>query len=204
MSVKAFYDAVPSTTKDLLVTVIGDLQGSSRAEKIQRLEDFLKVVRQDIDDINRRRKVAGQRLDNVTALLAEVNKTLERMPDLETELFRDALLFVEQELKREIADLRPERKLAKKFDVARRIEHLKMRQQLARRLQEVLGKGTPAEAVARNEEMVARRAESNPAIEQDVTAVLEGKKGNIAKWPAAPEGDIDPVMSKVEEDDDAG
>jgi len=209
--VKAFYEKLSGREKDVFTAMTTDLQASSRKEKVVRLQEFLAQLKSEIDEINRRRKAAGDMLDNVVIIRLAADRGLDPVkggtPDLDLELLRDYLVALEQGLKEEIAELRPERKLEKKFDVARRIESLICRSSLAERLQvEVLGKkSNPAvdgsDVRTKHVEMTDRRGESTPEVEKEVQATLAGKMTD--KGPGFPVPPVpDPVVGAEEEEDD--
>lgn len=189
MGVKGFFDGLPLHKRDMFASFVGDLQASSREEKIARLKEFLDKLKDEIDEINRRRKALGGMLDNVKLLLEEADRALTAGPqDLELRLFRNQLLSIQHTLTQEIASLRPDNKLGKKTDVARRIDDLQSRRALAEQLQVVFGKqpnpqmrstsplldGKDAQSLG--EEMAARRGESTPEIEEAVQNIMAGKE----------------------------
>lgn len=202
-SVRAFYEKLSGTSKDVFAALAADLQSSSRTDKLTRLQAFLATLKQEIDEINARRQALGNMLDNVRAVRAAVDQSLAAQrgrPDLELSLFHDALIALESDLDDEILEMRPRSKLEKKYNVARKIKKLQTWQRLARMLQEdVLGKEpnppvNGADLAAKHAEMVTRnRVESTPEIERRVAAVM---KGEADGFPTASE-----AAPPAEEDD---
>lgn len=199
-SVKAFYEALSSARKDVFTALAADLQSSSREEKQRRLKEFLEELKREIDEINSRRKALGDMLDNVKVIRLEADRALDPKQggkaELELELFRNALLQLEHDLKDEIAELRPDRKLEKKYDVARRIEGLLCRAALSERLQvEVFGKKpnplvNGSDVATKHAEMAARRGESTPEVERTVQDVLAGKTTGVGANPGFPQAPL--------------
>ena len=133
-TVRDFYSALPDAVKDLFVSVANDMQTSAPNDKIERLRLFLSQLKAEIDQINRRRQALGTQLNNVEYLLRELDKFMADGGDFELQLFKGSLNALANELKGEIAALKPDNKLQKKFDVARRIEALLHRQRTAAHL----------------------------------------------------------------------
>lgn len=131
-SVKEFYEGLPDAQKDLFRSVAADLQSSAPEEKIERLKSFHGQLKNEIDTINKRRQGLGAVLNNVESLMKILEKQAKVIgEDLELAMFLGSLQKMSADLKAEIAALKPEKKLAKKFDVARRMESLKQRQDLS-------------------------------------------------------------------------
>ena len=131
-SIRDFYRSLPGTQQDLFVSVATDLQASAPPEKIERLGIYHTPLKTEIDAINRRRQSLGGMLNNITSLL----KALDVYTDgtetpIEILLFKNNLQKVSADLKAEISSLKPEKKLEKKFDVARRREGLIQRRDLS-------------------------------------------------------------------------
>lgn len=131
---KTFYDGLSETNKEVFARMAGDLHTSSPQAKIEHLEDFLRQLKREIDEINRRREALGAALNNVVKMKEEMVRIPPDKSDLEVELMRSFLLERELELRTEIDALKPENKLEKKFDVLKRISRMKMRQRLAEKL----------------------------------------------------------------------
>jgi len=139
-SVRAFYEGLTDAQKDLFLSVTTDLQTSAPEEKLERLRNFHNQLKTEIDAINKRRQGLGEVLNNVESLMKLVSSRVKE-DDLELAMFMGALQKVSADLKAEIAALKPEKKLEKKFDVARRMESLQQRQNLSLHLfSEVLDK----------------------------------------------------------------
>jgi len=141
--VKKFFTDLSDSDKDLFVSVVTDLQSSSPMEKIDRLRNFHAQLKTEIDSINRRRQALGGILNNSEVLLRKLDVHIAKNGEtLDLVMFQSILQKVTADLKAEIAALKPEKKLAKKFDVARRTESLLQRQSLAGHLfDEVLNDG---------------------------------------------------------------
>jgi hypothetical protein len=134
-SVHGFFEGLSDPQKDLFVSVATDLQASAPEDKIERLRSFHGQLKNEIDSINKRRQGLGAVLNNVESLMKILEKKIEEDgQDLELAMFMGALQKVSADLKAEIAALKPEKKLAKKFDVARRMESLRQRQILSTKL----------------------------------------------------------------------
>lgn len=133
--VKTFFDSLSDSQKDLFMSVATDLQASAPNDKIKRLGDFHNQLKSEIDQINRRRQGLGGILNNLTSMLRYLNGYMEANGEtLELVMFRGNLQKSVADLKAEVAALKPEKKLLKKFDVARRKESLEQRRDLAGRI----------------------------------------------------------------------
>ena len=132
MSIKDFYDGLSTPMKDLFVTVVNDLNFSASNDKIERLEDFQRQLKREIDEINRRRQALGVMASNVETLLARLEDYGD--DDLEIVMLRNNFERIIADIKAEVAATKPERKLEKKFDVSRRKEALLQRQALSEAL----------------------------------------------------------------------
>jgi len=130
-SVREFFSGLSDAQKDLFRSVTTDLQTSAPEEKMERLRNFHSQLKTEIDAINKRRQGLGEVLNNVESLVKLILQHTEKSNDLELVMFLGALQKVSSDLKAEIAALKPEKKLEKKFDVARRMESLQQRQQLS-------------------------------------------------------------------------
>lgn len=133
-SVRDFFAGLTDAQKDLFLSVTTDLQSSAPEDKLERLRNFHSQLKKEIDSINKRRQGLGEVLNNVESLMKLLSKHMEDNDDLELSMFLGALQKVTADLKAEIAALKPEKKLEKKFDVARRMESLQQRQQLSMHL----------------------------------------------------------------------
>ena len=140
-SVKSFFDKLSDVQRDVFVSVVTNLQASSPQEKVKRLTEFHNRLKAEIDQINNRREVLGGVLNALESLLKYLAEYIRKNGDnFELTLFRNNLQKFAADLRVEIANLRPEKKLAKKFDVARKIESLVQRQTMSGHLiTEVLG-----------------------------------------------------------------
>jgi len=146
--VKSFFESLSEVNRDLFVSVATDLQASAPTDKIKRLDDFHAQLKTEIDQINRRRQAIGGMVNNITSLLRRIDAYIvEKGETLEISMFRANLQKVIADLKAEVAALKPDKKLTKKYDVARRKESLEQRKDLAGLLfTEILGdtKARPA------------------------------------------------------------
>jgi hypothetical protein len=140
-NVKEFFDKLSDVQRDVFVSVVTDLQASSPQEKVKRLTEFHNRLKAEIDQINNRREVLGGVLNTLESLLKYLAEYIRKNGDnFELTLFRNNLQKFAADLRVEIANLRPEKKLAKKFDVARKIESLVQRQTMSGHLiTEILG-----------------------------------------------------------------
>jgi len=131
-SVKEFFEGLSDVQKDLFVSVINDLNAGAMPDKIERLSTFYNQLKLEIDQINKRRQSLGYQINNIETLLKTVDESIKREGDsLEMSLFQTMLQKLAVDLRAEVAALKPEKKLEKKFDVARRKESLSQRQRLA-------------------------------------------------------------------------
>lgn len=172
-----FYGALSNTSKDVFLSVANDLHASSPAGKIARLSAFMTELKEEIDQINKRRKNIGEQLSNVEMLIAEVTKYLETNENLELVMFRESLLNIASQLKTEIFLLKLDNKLAKKFDVVRRRDALVQRQELANKLFGTVLKDVkkartenPQSAPEAAKEPVAKGAEIHENVLEDIEA----------------------------------
>jgi len=133
--VRKLYESLSEPSRDLFVAVASDLQGSASPHRIEKLEEYQKKLKQEIDRVNWRRESLGGALNNVTSLLQRVDAFIaEHGDDLELLCFRNHLERLAMDIREEINAMKPEEKLAKKYDVGRKITLLKERQQLAAKL----------------------------------------------------------------------
>lgn len=134
-SVKSFYDNLSNVQKDIFYSAVSGLQASATNEKIERLDVFHKQLKQEIDQINRKREALCTQSNDIELVLKLLNQ-YDNMENncLELTMFRGMLQKVLYDLRVEVDTLKPEKKLAKKFEVARRKESLIQRQKLAEHL----------------------------------------------------------------------
>ncbi len=105
---------------DSVLMVIQELQDSAAPERMESLRKFLVSLNVEIDQINRKRDVLGQKADNIKAVVFMIEGYLKGNPDLEVELLKNVLVMWESSLRLEIAELRPSEKLEKKYDTERK------------------------------------------------------------------------------------
>jgi hypothetical protein len=149
-SVKEFFESLSGVRKDVFVSVATDLQASAPPEKIQRLSKFHDTLKAEIDRINHRREALGGVLNNIEVILKCLNEyTVKNGENFEIASFRSNLQKFAADLRVEIALSKPEKKLTKKFDVARKVESLIQRQTLSGHMfTEIIGGDTkPKESV---------------------------------------------------------
>lgn len=169
-SVKDFYADLSDSQRDVFLSVINELQSTAPEGKISRLESFFKALKSEIDAINRRRQSLGNTLSNVETLAKYVDNYVNQGEEsLEIVLLRASLEKVIGDLKAEIAALKPERKLAKKFDVARRISSLTQRRDVSTSLFEAIfgRKSCPSEDDYSDDADVVELTDSDPFSECD-------------------------------------
>jgi predicted nucleic acid-binding Zn-ribbon protein len=134
--IRDFLKVLPDTRLDFVVNVITDLQDSTSGARIEKLRQFLSALTFEIDGINRKRDALGQKVANIDTLLPILDENLKSSPDLEMELLRNTLLGWRASLKGEIAELRPNGKLEKKYDTERKRDLLIQLQSVASQLNE--------------------------------------------------------------------
>lgn len=139
--VRDFFEKLSGVQKDVLMSAATDLQASSPPEKIKRLTDFHEQLKKEIDQINGRREALGGILSNLETILRYLASYIrDNGETLELVMFRTSLQKFAADMRVEVALLKPEKKLSKKFDVSRRIESLVQRQTLSAFLfKEVIG-----------------------------------------------------------------
>ena len=130
-TVKDFYNSLTGASKDIFASVVNEMQSSAPEDKIERLTVFLNQLKLEIDAINKRRQAIGSQLNNIETLLKDLERYQETNNGLELQLFHGSLISLINQFKGEISSLKPENKLQKKFDVARKREALLQRQKLA-------------------------------------------------------------------------
>ena len=171
-TVMEFFKGLSTSQQDIFVSVATDLQTSAPPDKIKRLSDFHSKLKNEIDQINRRRQSLGGVLNNINTLLKFLEDYIRNNGEsLDTIMFRNNLQKVSADLKAEIASLKPEKKLVKKFDVARRKESLVQRSDLAGHLfTDILGSDEVKESLSpginKNEQIVQDDTEE---IMEDIT-----------------------------------
>jgi hypothetical protein len=109
---------------DSVLLVIQELQDSAAPARMESLRKFLSSLDQEIDDVNRKRDVLGKKADNIKMVVTLVEGYLRGNPDLEVELLKNVLVMWESSLRLEIAELRPNDKLEKKYDTERKRKFL--------------------------------------------------------------------------------
>ena len=139
--VREFFEKLSGVQKDVLMSVAMDLQASSPPEKIKRLSEFHEQLKKEIDQINGRREALGGILSNLETILRYLSSYIrDNGETMELAMFRTSLQKFAADMRVEVALLKPEKKLTKKFDVSRRIEALVQRQTLSGYLfKEVIG-----------------------------------------------------------------
>lgn len=121
-----FLQSLRNPDWDAVVLVFQDLQDSTAPDRIRTLENYARTLRGEIDEVNRKRDVLGQKVDNLNLLLGLVDKQITDDPsDLELTLLRDVLQGWRASLRAEIAGLRPDNKLKKRDDTERKCDLLK-------------------------------------------------------------------------------
>jgi len=115
-----FIKGLPESRMDSVFNVVHDLQDSTAPERIESLRQFLYTLTREIDQINRKRDALGQKVANIEGLLPAIEEHLRVTPNLEVELFKNILLGWRAALKNDIAELRPNGKLEKKYDTERK------------------------------------------------------------------------------------
>ena len=136
-SVKNFFEDLSGVQQDIFLSVVSELQTSAPNDKIERLEQFYKNLKAEIDRINYRREALGRQASGIESILNAMNKRSDiESADLEFMTFKYSLSKILNDIRVEIDTLKPEKKLAKKFDVARRLEGLKQRRDLSERVYE--------------------------------------------------------------------
>lgn len=144
VSVKDFFGKLSGVQKDMFVSVATDLQASSPPEKLTRLTEFHGKLKEEIDRINGRREALGGVLNNIESVLKFLSQyTRAHGENFEIAAFRTSLQKFAADIRAEVAALRPEKKLAKKFDVSRKIEAINQRQSVSAHLfSEIFGGDT--------------------------------------------------------------
>lgn len=121
-----FLKSLSETGWDALLLVSQDLQDSTAPGRIRNLESYAKSLRDEIDEVNRKRDALGQKVDNLDDLLDLVDVRAKADPDdMEVGLLRDVLLGWRASLRADIEALRPDEKLRKKYDTERKCDLLK-------------------------------------------------------------------------------
>lgn len=134
-SVKDFFDSLSESHRDIFLAMLSDMQSTAPEEKLERLRNFQAQLKTEIDAINMRRQGLGGVLNNAETVLKFVNDYVRIKGDsLDTALLRGFIEKIIADLKSEIAATKPEKKLEKKFDVARRIESLEQRRNISTQL----------------------------------------------------------------------
>lgn len=119
---------------DVVLMVVQELQDSAAPERMENLRKFLVTLNSEIDQINRKRDILGQKADNIKTVVNMVEGYLKGNPDLEVELLKNVLVMWESSLRLEIAELRPSEKLEKKYDTERKRNFLVQIQSLVSNL----------------------------------------------------------------------
>jgi len=140
VGVKDFFESMSESNKDLFYTVVNSIQASAPKDKIDRLDNFLQQLRKEIDQTNAHRQMLGSQVHQIEQVIKHLVSYAEQDTSLEISLFLTTLQKIVNDLKIEIAALRPENKLEKKFDVARRKESLEQRRNLVMRIEDAFNK----------------------------------------------------------------
>jgi hypothetical protein len=118
---KNWMESMSGPHKDTLVQVVQDLQDSTSPDRLESLRQFLSTLTREIEAINRKRDAMGQKVSNIDVLLPLLDEQVRANPDnLEVDLFRNMLVVWRSALKTEIAEMRPDGKLEKKYDTERK------------------------------------------------------------------------------------
>lgn len=154
MDLLEFWEELTDTAKDTLAEMLRDLSSEASETKLDRIKKELDSLRREINRTNSRREQLSAKLERVDAVLDRVNKVVEAgSASVDMLLFQNVLFGIRSELKREIGVLRPDDRLRKKFEKARRREELVQRAGIAAKLYEEVLKPATAkvEAVAESE-----------------------------------------------------
>lgn len=153
MDLPEFWGGLSDTARDTLAEMLRDLSSEASEVKLERIKKELDSLRKEINRTNSRREHLSAKLERVDAVLENVNKVVESgEAGVDLLLFQNVLFGIRSELKREIGVLRPDDRLRKKFEKARRREELIQRAGIAARLyQDVLKEGEPQEVGAEAE-----------------------------------------------------
>jgi len=130
--VKDFYRQLSDSDRDLFAAMANGMTNSAPQEKLERLRTFHSQLKLEIDEINKRRQALGVDLNNVEAMIKDIDKFIAKEGDsLELQLFRAQMVEMAEQIKVEVAAMKPEEKLAKKHDLSRKLAMLTQRRALA-------------------------------------------------------------------------
>lgn len=132
--VKDFYKQLPDADRDLFAAMAHGMMNSAPPEKLERLRTFHSQLKMEIDEINKRRQALGGELNNVEAMVKDLDKFVTKGDSLELQLFRAQLLELAEQIKMEVAAMKPEEKLVKKHDLSKKLAMLTQRRALAQGL----------------------------------------------------------------------
>jgi len=108
---------------------------SAPPEKLERLRTFHSQLKLEIDEINKKRQALGVDLNNVETMIKDLDKFIAKEGDgLDLQMFRAHLVETAEQIKVEVAAMKPEEKLTKKHDLAKRLAMLEQRRALAQGL----------------------------------------------------------------------
>lgn len=125
MAIPDFLSRMNEVEWDAFLMVVADLQDGTAPDRLQALGRFVHTLRREIDEVNARRDALGQRVANIDAAAPVLDRHLAAAPDdLESRLLRDVLAGWRLSLKAEIEELRPDGKMGKKDDAARKLDLL--------------------------------------------------------------------------------
>lgn len=140
-SIKEFFEELSSGDKDMFYGMLQSIDITSTTETLKRLRIQYDHVKGQIDNINHKRERIGSDLDNIQTLR---NRLVRKIKDSgedaspEIKLFLAALDTIMDDMKTEIASLRPQDKLEKKYDLARRIRIIETKRQFAENIRNAL------------------------------------------------------------------
>jgi len=133
--VKDFYQQLPDADRDLFAAMANGMVNSAPPEKLERLRTFHSQLKLEIDEINKKRQALGVDLNNVETMIKDLDKFVAKEGDgLDLQLFRAHLIETAEQIKAEVATMKPEEKLVKKHDLSKRLAMLEQRRALAQNL----------------------------------------------------------------------
>lgn len=143
MSIQTFLERLHGAEGDKFSDLVNVLRSSASQERIESLRDFQINLRDEIDKINDRRAVLGDELKIIEDAVTALHKYVDHVEGAEDADVRTFLAFLNQTtaiIREEIAEMRPDNKLRKKFEVTQKLQTLIDRRRIADSLYQIIQK----------------------------------------------------------------
>lgn len=141
MSVREFFDALPSVDQDLLLAVLADGMTEASVRRLSNIERQLDKTVAEIDRINRFREVMSAKVEHLAHVVRALGEQSQRTPQPVFDLLREALGFRMRQMREEIETVRPADELARKAQLIRERDGLLAHSNVCRTLLDLVQHG---------------------------------------------------------------